>query len=290
MHVLDTFGNSHDGVDLSYRMTTNGSLMDDEFIAAMARYRVGMSVSVDYLHEPTGGYRGGQAQRTPWPVVARAIERLLAAGVDLRVSSVLSGPTWPYWSHDLIDYLAGVGLPELEVVVALQSKQFFAERQPGEVARKVLAAYDHGRAVGVNLTGYWYHTFLMIVDEAKWAEQADYKTCTAVGRKLSIEPNGSVYACKATSRSLGRIDDWTGIFRSEAYQDYGMRAYRNGPACDSCELQGTCSGGSSGALEEEYGSIREMSPGYCAFIREVVNGLLDRHFGDLNAHRPAAVG
>jgi uncharacterized protein len=56
-----------------------------------------------------------------------------------------------------------------------------------------------------------------------------------------------------------------------------MRAYTNGPGCQGCELQGTCSGGSAGALEEENGSIQVMSPGYCAYMREVVQGLLERH-------------
>lgn len=277
LHVLDTFGSECDGVRLSYRMTTNGSRMDDELIAALARHQVGVSVSVDYLDPETGEYRGGQQQKTPWPVVRSAIESLRAAGIPLKVASVLSSSTWRHWGHHLIDELARIGVDELDVTVAFQARQFFAEHQPSEVAQRLLAAYDYGQSVGVQLTGYWYHTYLMIVDEAKWAAQADYKTCPAIGRKLSIEPNGSVFACKATNRSLGTVDDWSGVFTSSAYRDYGMRAYRNGPACSGCELQGTCSGGSTGALEEENGSIHEMSPGYCAYIRQVVHGLLLRH-------------
>ncbi|GAA3917937.1 hypothetical protein GCM10023084_80870 [Streptomyces lacrimifluminis] len=277
LHVLRTFGDSHNGVTLSYDLTSNGSRIDDELLAALAEHRVDTTVSIDYLVPETGEFRGGQQQRTPWPVVRKAILDMKAAGVPVSITTVLSQYTWEKWGNPLIDFVAEAGLDSLDVIVSFQAREFFQQHSPHDVAQRLLAAVDYGRERGVQLSGYWYQTFQMIIDEAKWAEQADYKTCPAVGRQLSIEPNGSVFACKATARVLGTIDDWQGIFASPAYQDYGMRAYTNGPGCQGCELQGTCSGGSAGALEEENGSIQVMSSGYCAYMREVVQGLLERH-------------
>ncbi|MGX1884919.1 radical SAM protein [Streptomyces sp. NPDC055287] len=277
LHVLRTFGDSHEGVSLSYDLTSNGSRIDDELLAALARHKVDTTVSIDYLVPETGEFRGGQQQRTPWPVVRKAILDMKAAGVPVSITTVLSQFTWDKWGTPLIDFVAEAGLDSLDVIVSFQAKEFFERHSPHDVAQRLLHAVDYGRERGVQLSGYWYQTFQMIIDERKWAAQADYKTCPAVGRQLSIEPNGSVFACKATARKLGTIDDWRGIFASDAYQDYGMRAYTNGPGCQGCELQGTCSGGSAGALEEENGSIQLMSPGYCAYMREVVQGLLERH-------------
>ncbi|MGI5350672.1 radical SAM protein [Streptomyces sp. CA-250714] len=277
LHILRTFGARHAGVTLSYDLTSNGSRIDDELLAALAEHRVDTTVSIDYLVPETGEFRGGQQQRTPWPVVRKAILDMKAAGVPMNITTVLSQYTWDKWGTPLIDFVAEAGLDSLDVIVSFQAKEFFEKHSPHDVAQRLLAAVDYGRERGVQLSGYWYQTFQMIVDEAKWAQQADYKTCPAVGRQLSIEPNGSVFACKATARKLGTIDDWRGIFSSPAYQDYGMRAYTNGPGCQGCELQGTCSGGSAGALEEENGSIQLMSPGYCSYMREVVQGLLERH-------------
>ncbi len=277
LHVLRTFGDCHDGVTLSYDLTSNGSRIDDELMRALAEHRVDTTVSIDYLVPETGEFRGGQQQRTSWEVVRKAILDMKAAGVPVSITSVLSQYTWDKWGTPLIDFVAEAGLDNLDVIVSFQAKEFFERHSPQDVARRLLDAVDYGRERGVQLSGYWYQTFQMIIDEAKWAEQADYKTCPAVGRQLSIEPNGSVFACKATARMLGTIEDWRGVFASPAYQDYGMRAYTNGPGCQGCELQGTCSGGSAGALEEENGSIQLMSPGYCAYMREVVQGLLERH-------------
>jgi len=278
LHILRTFGDSYDGVSLSYDLTSNGSRIDKELLAELARHHVDTTVSVDYLVPETGEFRGGRQQRTPWPVVRKAILDMKNAGVPVSITSVLSQYTWDKWGTPLIDFVAEAGIETLDIIVAFQAKEFFDQYSPHEVAQRLLAAVDYGRERGVQLSGYWYQTFQMIIDEMKWAKQADYKTCPAVGRQLSIEPNGNVFACKATARKLGTISDWRGIFTSAAYQDYSMRAYTNGPGCQGCELQGTCSGGSAGALEEENGSIQVMSPGYCAYMREVVQGLLERHY------------
>jgi len=277
LHVLRTFGNEYDGVRLAYRMTTNGATVDDEVIEEFARCGVGVSISVDYVDHSSGEFRAGGPQRVVWSDIRANIARYVAGGVHLKLGSVLSSQTWSKWGTTLIDEAAALGIDEIDVIVAFQAREFFAQHAPSDVVAKLMEAYDYGQRVGVQLTGYWYHTFLMLIDAERWAAQADYKTCPAVGRKLSIEPNGSVFACKATARQLGTIDSWQDIFSSSAYQHYGMRAYKNGPACSGCELQGTCSGGSSGALENETGSIREMSPGYCAYMREVVHELLQRH-------------
>lgn len=170
-----------------------------------------------------------------------------AVSVPVSITTVLSPVHLGQVGTPLIDFVAEVSLGTLDVIVSFQAKEFFRQHSPHDVAQRLLAAVDYGRERGVQLSGYWYQTFQMIIDDAKWAEQADYKTCPAVGRQLSIEPNGSVFACKATARKLGTIDDWRGIFASPAYQDYGMRAYTNGPGCQGCELQGTCSGGSAGS-------------------------------------------
>lgn len=279
LEVLERFGDgSAWAVALEWDLTTNGSRIDDELAAAFARHRVNTAVSIDYICDETGGYRGAAKPTTSWPVVRENTIRLIRAGVPVSITSVLSAQTWSSWNHRLIDWCADIGVRELNVIVSFQA-DFFRRFAPVTVAEKLLEAFDHGQRRGVLLTGYWYHTYLLIVDEVKWARQADYKTCPAIGRMLSIEPNGAVFSCKATNTQMGHIDDWAGIFSSPAYREYGMRAYTNGPECRGCELQGTCSGGSAGQLEEAHHSIARMNAGYCEYIRAVVHGLLEREAG-----------
>ena len=288
LHVLRRYGNGGGGVGIEYVLTTNGSRMDDELLEALAQYQVNVSVSIDYIDPQTGRYRGAAAQTVPWETVRENVLRLARASVNLHITTVLSGETWDRWNYNLIDFMSEAGIQELNVIVSFHAN-FFQQYPPKAVAQKLLTAFDYGQTKGVRLTGYWYHTYLLILDDEKRALQADYKTCPAIGRMLSIEPNGSVFSCKATNRLMGNVEDWDAIFTSRSYEEYAMRAYSNGPDCNGCELEGSCSGGSAGALEET-GGITKMNRGYCEYIRTVVNGLLERSLTSHETLRAVRVG
>jgi uncharacterized protein len=273
--LLAQFRNEYDGVTIQWQITTNGSYLPPDLLRAFAEACVGVEVSVDYLSPETGGYRGGIQQSTPWRLVAANIQRLLDAGLVVSISSVLSADTWDHWNNNIIDFAAEMGIELINVIVAFR-QSFFSRHAASAVAEKLLSAYDYARNRGVQLSGYWYHIFLLLVDQQKWETRADYKNCPGAGGMLSIEPTGSVHSCKMTNRYIGELANWFGIFASEEYADYAMRSYRSGSACAGCELEGSCSGDSITTLGRR-GEAPVMNRGYCEYIRTVVDGLLSRH-------------
>jgi uncharacterized protein len=261
---------------MQYAVTTNGSLIDDELVEMFTRYKVDVAVSVDYVDLDTLEFRAAQgATKTKWPAVADGIRRLATAGVNVKVTSVLSRETWDHWNYNLIDFLSSVGLKNLDVIVSFKF-DFLQEQGPTAVADRLLEAWDYGRERGVLLSGYWYSSFSMLFDEEFYKARADYKTCPAIGRMLSIEPNGSVFSCKTTNKVIGRVDDWNGVLKSSGYEYYAMRAYSNSKFCHGCEIEGFCSGSCAGALEEAL-DIHTMDPGYCQYMKRIISGLIDRH-------------
>jgi uncharacterized protein len=277
LHLLRKYrrGEAH-GIRLDWDITTNGSRCDTDLATALAEFSVDTAVSIDYLDRATGQYRGGSRQSAAWETIEGNIDALLARGIPVHLTSVLSAQTWDHWDHTLIDWAAARGIKEINVIVSFDNS-FFDAHPPESVADRVFHAFLYGQECGVLLSGYWYQTYSLIVDEAKFARQADYKTCPAIGRMLSVEPGGAVFTCKATSTRVGNVATWDATFNSEGYREYGMRAYRNGPACEDCELEGTCSGGSTGSIETRYQNIETMDPGYCTFMRRLVNRLLVQH-------------
>lgn len=273
--LLAQFRNEYDGVAIRWQITTNGSYLPPDLLAALVEANVAVEVSVDYLSPGTGSYRGGRPQSTPWRLVATNIQRLLHAGLVVSLSSVLSADTWDHWNNELVDYAAEAGIELINVIVALR-QSFFARHPAPVVAEKLLSAYDYARSRGIQLSGYWYHIFLLLVDQQKWEAQADFRNSPAVGGMLSIEPTGSVHSCKMTNRYIGELANWFGVFASEEYASYAMRSYRSGTACAGCELEGSCSGDSVTTLDRR-GDAPMVNRGYCEYIRTVVDGLLSRH-------------
>ncbi|MBP4049132.1 radical SAM protein [Chromobacterium violaceum] len=275
--ILNHFQNGENhGLRIQYDVTTNGSLIDDELVAMFVQYHVDVTVSVDYIDKQTQQFRASQGTtKTKWSEVAEGITRMAQAGICKKVTSVLSQETAEHWNYNLIDFLASVGIQNLDVIVSFKF-DFLEAHGPEAIADRLLAAWDYGQSRGVLLSGYWYSSFSMLFDEAFYRERSDYKTCPAIGRMLSIEPNGSVFSCKTTNRAIGKVDDWQQVLQSPGYEYYAMRAYSNSAFCHGCEIEGFCSGSCAGALEEAH-DIRTMDPGYCRYMKRIVSGLLDRH-------------
>ncbi len=273
-------GSAHD-IRLHWDITTNASQLDEVLTAALARHGVKVIVSIDFLDLETQTFRVDGAT-APWSLIERNVLRLCDAGVDLYVSSVLSEDTWDRWGEPLIDWLAQHGIGRLNVIIGFQGT-LFQQHDPVTVANRLFEGFRYGQSKGVLLTGYWYSTYLMIVNDDRYAAQADYKTCPATGRMISIEPNGAAFTCKATGEGLGHASEFASIFRTAPYRKYAMRAYRNSDHCMGCELEGTCSGGSMGSLEEAFGDIEHMDRNYCAYMRRIIHLLLDLHHGHMRS-------
>lgn len=278
--VLNHYKNGQDfGLHIQYEIGTNGSLFDAEMIKLLKEYQVGITISIDYINYDSMEFRAGHgATKTKWPEVAAGIRQLTENGLKPTITSVLSKETWENWNYNLIDFLAENGITNLNVIVSFQF-EFLRENGPEAVADKLLTAWDYGHSKGVLLSGYWYESFSMLFDEKVYKARSDYKTCPAIGRLLSIEPNGSVFSCKTTNQPLGRVDDWSGVLKSPSYENYAMRAYSNSSYCNGCQIEGFCSGSCAGALEEAK-DIHTMDEGYCRYMKRIVSGLIERHIPD----------
>lgn len=87
--------------------------------------------------------------------------------------------------------------------------------------------------------------------------------------QFSIEPNGSVFACKAGSTLLGSIDEGTNLLDAPAYVEHAKLRHENPSFCHGCEIEGFCAGLCLGPLEKKYAAIDVAEPSACDFYREI---------------------
>ena len=279
--VLEYFGNGEKfGIKITYGCTTNGAYVADELLDYLEKYKVRVAMSIDYINYETGEFRGDGKLNITWDKIDKNIAKLLDHNVEVKFQSVLSEQTWDRYNYNLIDYAAEHNLKAIGLILSFDF-EFYKKYTPEDISKKVLDINDYCVKKGVQFSGYWYLSFLGLIDPDGWSKRRDWKTCPTIGRLLSVEPNGDVYACKTTAKLLGNIDDFKGIFSGENYQYYAMRAYSNSPSCDGCEIEGVCSGNCAGAVENKFNDINNVDTRYCRTVKLIIRGLLERYLRDL---------
>jgi uncharacterized protein len=101
-----------------------------------------------------------------------------------------------------------------------------------------------------------------------------YKTCSALGCQLSIEPSGDVFACKACSIPLGHAMHLSQLLHSRSYMQYNMRSCASPPPCIGCEIEHFCTGLCVGSIEKTYGNIQSIERAACDVYRKLVARLI----------------
>ncbi|HEV2991167.1 MAG TPA: radical SAM protein [Candidatus Angelobacter sp.] len=262
--VLQEFGNgSRHGIELTYTIVTNGSLITAERAATFRQYGVGVCVSFDSPLSNSRPLKNGKDSR---PVVIEGLRKLQAHGVRIAINATLSSATWDVFDPALVDFAVTMGCHEIGVVVDLDPT--FYEHFGGErITDKLWSVVEAGRRQGVIVTGYWHQIF-QIMNGFGVVARRGFKNCSAKGAQLSIEPNGSVFSCKAGSGYFGSILE-DSLLQSESYRAHANLREENPAFCHGCDIEGFCAGICLGPLEKKFGTIDSVEIAACDFYRRI---------------------
>jgi uncharacterized protein len=273
--VLERFGNGErDGMQIAYSTVTNGSLITDEVAETFARYGVAVCVSFDSPTSPSRPLKNGNDST---PVVMQGLRRLQAKGNRVAINAALTSATWDDFDESIVDLAADVGAGEIGVVVDFDPS-FYGRYGTQNIVERLWRVVQYGRTKGVVLTGYWHQIFQVLLGHDVVAERG-FKNCSAKGAQLSIEPNGSVFACKAGSTLLGSIEQGSALLDAQPYVEHAQLRRENPAFCRGCEIEGFCAGLCLGPLEKKYAAIDVIEPSACDFYR----GITRKHIESLQA-------
>ena len=270
--VLEHYGcGEHYGIAINYSIVTNGSLVNDAIVKLFAQYGVTVIISLDSIspeHDQRRTAKGGSGAER----VAENVARLRAAGVTVIFNTVLSEETFNGFSPIFIDQSAEYGIGEIGVLLDLNA-DFYMRHTATEIVEKLWAFYLRGKEMEVVVTGY-LHTAFQRMFQFNQLERVGYKTCSATGCQLSIEPDGEVFACKASSGHFGHIGNLKKLVAGETYRRYAMRAANNAADCMGCEIENFCSGLCLGPVEKKYGTVNAIEKSACDVYRLLVRQLV----------------
>ncbi|MGE4242670.1 radical SAM protein [Ramlibacter sp.] len=263
--VLDRFGNGErDGMHIAYSTVTNGSLITEHVAKVFARHQVAVCVSFDSPTSPARPLKNGDDST---PLVMRGLRLLQAEGNRIAINAALTTSTWDDFDESIVDLAVDVSAGEIGVVVDFDPS-FYSRFGTQNIVDRLWRIVEYGRSRGVVLTGYWHQIFQVLLGHDAVAQRG-FKNCSAKGAQFSIEPNGSVFACKAGSTLLGSIEQGPALLDAPNYVAHAKLRHENPAFCRGCEIEGFCAGLCLGPLEKKFGAIDTVEPTACDFYRGI---------------------
>lgn len=277
--VLERFGRGEDDeMTIHYSTVTNGSLITDEVSKVFSEYQVAVCVSVDSPNSPNRPLKNGDDSM---PVVMKGLRKLQQYNNRVALNAALTSATWDDFNEGIVDLAVEVDAKEIGVVVDFDPT-FYSEYGAENIVDRLWRVVRYGREKGVVLTGYWHQIFqVMLGFDA--VSYRGFKNCSAKGAQFSIEPNGSVFSCKAGSTLLGNIRDETKILNEEPYLEHARLRRQNPDFCNGCEIEGFCGGLCLGPLEKKFDSIKAVEESACDFYR----GITKKHIEAIEPYEVA---
>jgi len=271
-HVLDYFKDgSGFGIHMYYSIVTNGSLITEEVADYFYNYDVATIISFDSPKSNNRLLRNGTQSKA---IVEKALDLLCRKKCTIIFNTSIVKENFDIIDTDLIDYGLTYNIKEIGLLFDL-NLDFYQEISTHDILKKFSTLYFYAQQKGVVLAGYWKTAFDNLLDASAYLEKG-YKTCSATGTQLSIEPNGCIFACKGTSAFFGHIDNLQRVFNSENYINYLNRTFRNSDACIGCAIENSCSGLCPGSLEKYYSNIHQTCNYVCDLNKAIISFLINQ--------------
>jgi len=246
------------GCNYSFKITTNGLLLDDKFIDFAQREAFFIALSLDGTKEAHDAHRQDLKNRGSYDRVVRAAKHLLAVMPYSPALMTVSPDTLCY-------YAAGVeSLFELGFVYVVSSLDYSAGWQESdipELERQYESLADLYERKTLKGDKFYFSPF-----ESKISSHINSKTycherCELGLRQLSVGPDGILYPCVqfVGDKQFMLGDVWNGVDES-ARRSLFARNEKEKPGCDICSIRSRCNHYCACLNKQSTGSVDEVSP------------------------------
>ena len=254
------------GKAVSYKMTTNGSLLTEDFLAFAKRAGIGIGLSFEgTAQDCCRRFRDGSGS---FACVSEKAEMLLRAMPDSYAMMTVAPQAVPQYA-EAVRYLRGLGFRRITATIAYGNKVHWTdddltllEAQLREIAADYADAFLRGAP-------YFFSPFDgKIRDCIRGYNPAE--RCHLGFRQMPVTPDGKIYACTQfigdAEYCLG--DVFGGILRERQMQ---LAKHAATPeSCKACALRTRCTN-SCGCLNRlETGSEYTVSPLQCTYERMLI--------------------
>jgi len=253
------------GCRYTFKITTNGLLLDDDFLEFARREGFLIALSLDGVKEAHDAHRHGADGRGCYDQVVDAAGRLLKRMPYSPALMTVRPDTLPL-------YTAGAqALFELGFTYVIASLDYSADWRDGHLPAlqhqyELLAGlYERKTLAGDK---FYFGPFETKISSHVNGRDCFRERCELGLRQLSVGPDGALYPCvQFVGDPAFRLGDVRRGIDESARQALYRRSEREKPGCDVCGIRMRCNHTCACLNRQATGSIDKVSPMLCAHER-----------------------
>lgn len=262
---------SDTGRAVSYALTTNGTLLDEEILAVLQERVSHLAISLDGDAVASRGrvFRDGAPA---FATIMANLAKLRARGIPFGLRATVT-PDNVGRAAETVEFLAGLGSASVRLLPA-QGVAWPAEsrRRLGEVMAEI-----NRRGLRAMLAGSQpqacEHAYRLVAHRT--GGEAAARPCLAGGGVLALAADGLVYPCEhfvgVAAMAMGHVDD--DEFPGPRYREIAGRfkacTAPARPRCSVCAIRDACGGQCYAEAWHATGAISRPAAEYCALVRKV---------------------
>ena len=271
--IYDTISYAHavfrnTGCRFFFKLTTNGLLLDDEFIDFAEQERIFVAISLDGTQEAHDAHRIDAAGLGSYATVSNAAMRLLAVKPYSPALMTITPETLRYYASG-VSSLFKMGFRY--VIPSLDYSASWHDGHLPELTKQYQLLAKLYEQMTLAEEKFYFSPFE--VKMSSHINKHDYhqERCELGLRQLSVDPAGRIYPCVqfAGHREFCIGDVFRGIDEN-ARQKLYLRNEIEKPGCDRCTIRARCNHYCACLNKQATGSIDVVSPMLCAHERIVL--------------------
>lgn len=264
------------GIQISFSVTTNGTVMNREILALLQRHFSSVTVSLDGIKPVNDLHRCYEksARRSAHDKAVETI-RLLKEKTSLRVTvkGTLTAQGLPHYRESL-DYLQSLGADAaaLDPAFGPEDADWTLNGDRFERYVDLLAAEAGGDLSDIGEDQAPWHEYTFQIVANLLTKRRLLRHCNA-GRDLAVMADGSLYACHGLAGvpafHMGRADDPESADFERVRQTFHGLDVRSVSECDACWARYLCGGSCYANAWFKTGTVKRPDPKHCITFKRV---------------------
>jgi len=245
-----------------FKITTNGLLLDDDFIDYAKKQNIFIALSVD------GTEKAHNLHRAAYDRVKTASEKLLKAKPYSPALMTVSPDTLEMYC-DGVKNLFNLGF--MYVIPSLDYSADWEDRHIPELKRQYEKLAELYCEKTLKEDKFYFSPFEVKISSHINSRTYKHERCELGLRQLSVAPDGTLYPCVqfVGDKEFALGDVFGGIDENKRQALY-TRNEKEKPGCDICAVKARCNHYCACLNRQATGSIDEVSPMLCAHERVVL--------------------